>query len=141
MTKEQRSVWRKANPELHREEQRKHYAKHKGRVKDRIYSFRKEHPYKEVVHRQRRRTRLTQAGGSFTEQEWFTLCFACGFKCLRCGEELPLTVDHVVPVSKGGTSYLHNIQPLCLACNLKKKAKTVDYRDEISTTILTSDVS
>jgi 5-methylcytosine-specific restriction endonuclease McrA len=36
---------------------------------------------------------------------------------LCCGEAKPLTVDHVVPVSKGGSNDISNIQPLCLECN------------------------
>lgn len=76
----------------------------------------------------KRRTMKTQAGGYFTSEEWFLLCFAVGFKCLCCGEKQPLTPDHVLPVSKGGTSWLHNIQPLCGPCNSRKKDKYIDYR-------------
>jgi len=38
--------------------------------------------------------------------------------------------DHVLPVSKGGTSYISNIQPLCQPCNSGKKDKHIDYRPE-----------
>ena len=76
----------------------------------------------------KRRTLATKAGGLFTAEEWFTLCFAVGFKCLCCGEKKPLEADHVIPVSKGGTSWLWNIQPLCKPCNVKKHGKTIDYR-------------
>lgn len=67
-------------------------------------------------------------GGSFTAEEWKALCFQYGYKCLKCGQSVELTVDHVVPVSKGGTNDISNIQPLCLSCNSSKGAKTVDYR-------------
>lgn len=36
------------------------------------------------------------------------------------GEEMLMTVDHVVPVSKGGSSDLSNLQTLCRKCNERK---------------------
>lgn len=50
------------------------------------------------------------------------------FKCLHCGKIKPLTADHVVPIAKGGTSNIGNIQPLCKACNSSKGTNIVDYR-------------
>ena len=32
----------------------------------------------------------------------------------------PLTVDHIIPRSKGGTDDLDNLQPMCYLCNTKK---------------------
>ena len=43
-----------------------------------------------------------------------------GHKCLRCGGKERLHVDHIVPVSKGGTSEDHNLQILCVKCNSAK---------------------
>lgn len=48
---------------------------------------------------------------------------SCG-RCKKCGATEQLTVDHIIPISKGGTSELRNLQALCLSCNLKKGAKT-----------------
>lgn len=48
---------------------------------------------------------------------------------LKCGIFLSaLTPDHVVPLSRGGTNYIDNIQPLCGPCNSQKHAKTIDFR-------------
>ncbi len=46
-----------------------------------------------------------------------------GYKCLECGktkENTTLHVDHITPVSQGGTDELDNLQTLCQACNLAK---------------------
>lgn len=48
--------------------------------------------------------------------------------CLACGSTGPLTVDHVIPLSKGGANTLKNLQPLCEACNQAKGTRKVDYR-------------
>jgi 5-methylcytosine-specific restriction endonuclease McrA len=45
-------------------------------------------------------------------------------KCYYCGREtLPreLTMDHIVPVIRGGKSRKNNVVPACKECNNKKK--------------------
>lgn len=78
-----------------------------------------------------RRARKAGNGGSFTVQEWSDLKKLYNFTCLCCGKREPvidLTPDHVLAISKGGTSNIDNIQPLCLLCNKTKYNKHIDYR-------------
>lgn len=42
------------------------------------------------------------------------------FRCQRCGSRTELEVDHVVPVSRGGTWELSNLWVLCRACHYQK---------------------
>jgi hypothetical protein len=46
-----------------------------------------------------------------------------GFKCRKCGAQTDLTVDHIIPESKGGAHELFNFQTLCRRCNLEKGTK------------------
>ena len=78
-----------------------------------------------------RKARLRGAEGSYSLREWEELCEKYNYTCLRCGlsgSDVYLTVDHVIPVSKGGTNTIENIQPLCGSCNSKKNNKHIDYR-------------
>lgn len=51
-----------------------------------------------------------------------------GKKCLCCGTDELVTLDHVIPIHHGGLNEIENLQPLCRSCNSKKKTKTIDYR-------------
>lgn len=56
------------------------------------------------------------------------------FKCLKCGENniKKLTLDHIIPISKGGKSNNENLQTLCKKCNGEKGNKNCDdYRKKI----------
>lgn len=46
-----------------------------------------------------------------------------GYECKHCGTKENLTVDHIVPESKGGSHELDNLQTLCGSCNSKKGVK------------------
>lgn len=73
-----------------------------------------------------RRARLNNAEGSFTTKEWKDLCKKFSH-CPMCGRKfsfrLKRTVDHIIPLSKGGSNSIDNIQPLCGSCNSSKGAK------------------
>jgi len=43
-----------------------------------------------------------------------------GMACLKCGAKDSLTIDHVVPLSKGGDNQDGNLQSLCHRCNSAK---------------------
>jgi 5-methylcytosine-specific restriction endonuclease McrA len=50
-----------------------------------------------------------------------------GYACLMCGNSNPemLSIDHIVPLSKGGKNRKENMQTLCKLCNSEKGAKTI----------------
>lgn len=45
------------------------------------------------------------------------------FTCKRCGIRKHLSVDHIIPESKGGTLDMGNLQTLCRGCNSSKGAR------------------
>ena len=57
------------------------------------------------------------------ESQWWKRRVAKG-KCHYCGNETPpkaLTMDHIVPISRGGKSTRGNVVPCCKTCNNAKK--------------------
>lgn len=94
-------AWKKANPE---------------RVK-----------YHDKIRKQRRRINLKNKG-SHTLEQWENLKNRFNHCCAICGMQEPfinqqyqhLTEDHIIPVSRGGSNNIENIQPLCQSCNSKK---------------------
>jgi 5-methylcytosine-specific restriction endonuclease McrA len=50
-----------------------------------------------------------------------------GNRCQYCGHKFTsseLSLDHVIPLSRGGTSSWDNVVCACLACNVKKGNRT-----------------
>lgn len=82
------------------------------------------------IHERNRRSHKLHNGGSFTLEEWKALVWYLGEKCLCCKKTRFLEVDHIVPITKGGDSYISNLQPLCRTCNSTKRVKIIDYRPE-----------
>ena len=142
--RERKNRWQKNNPEKNAAAVRRWTERNREKVAEKAQRWAKENPKrkaetdrqwkrdnpeKRAAQDSRRKTSKTKAGGSYSAAEWKALVEHCGGKCLCCGRgDIALTVDHIVPVAKGGTSNIDNIQPLCGRCNFRKNDKIIDYR-------------
>lgn len=72
-----------------------------------------------------------RAAGSDTDyraEDWAMLLDWFGGACLACGAG-KVTIDHVMPLARGGSNSIRNLQPLCGPCNSRKHMQIIDYRD------------
>ena len=50
---------------------------------------------------------------------------ASDYRCIACGASKNLCIDHIMPVAKGGSDDIENLQTLCRSCNNQKGTKTM----------------
>jgi len=72
----------------------------------------------------RYRAKKSNAQGKHSLKEWQELKILLGKHCLGCWKNnVQLAQDHIMPISKGGSDWINNIQPLCKSCNSSKHSK------------------
>jgi len=74
----------------------------------------------------KRRALKNNCEGFFTDEGIALLYFLQDGKCIGCQRQflnIKYTIDHIFPLSKGGSNWLDNIQLLCGKCNSSKHAK------------------
>ncbi len=77
---------------------------------------------KDDAHVARERARARE----LRKSDWWRAQLARGI-CHYCGKKFPpeeLTMDHIVPVVRGGKSIRGNVVPCCKTCNNEKKYLT-----------------
>ncbi|ATS93083.1 HNH endonuclease [Gordonia phage Patio] len=64
--------------------------------------------------------------GSVTTWDWKRALRRSRGRCFYCGERSSkLTVEHIIPLSRGGRHSIGNIVPACPTCNYQKQNRTV----------------
>lgn len=106
-------IWKKNNPDKVKASRVKH--RHNNSEK--------------WVHAARVRNGKINSINELKTGEWTAIKRYAKDKCLACGAT-PVTMDHVVPLSKNGRHHASNLQPLCGPCNNAKGTKDTDYRPD-----------
>jgi 5-methylcytosine-specific restriction endonuclease McrA len=141
--KERRAADRAAHPEREHDRNVANYAKHRDartagsrayyamhreqaaqRMKAYAPKWRAANAAKWSGYMNVRRARKAAAGGSHTPQEWLEKLELFAHCCAYCGESRPLTRDHKIPLTRGGTDDIMNILPVCRPCNSRKGMRT-----------------
>lgn len=136
---ERAEKWNKDNPDKATQHSRSSYKRHRKRRleagkkyreenKDRMAKLKKEwrkkNPirFKGYAHKRRQAIKAPLSGDDL-ERLFDLYPF-----CLACGAEKDLEIDHVLPLSRGGTNEFENLQVLCGRCNRSKGQGAIDYR-------------
>lgn len=142
--------WSKENADNIKEWAKKYYQENKERINERINARCRERWASDPVYRDRKnrqkkeynlknpelkkakdraskaasgRIKNKVAENMFSHSEWVDLCNSYNNRCASCGCDEKLTVDHIIPLSRGGINTIDNIQPLCKKCNERKGSK------------------
>ena len=105
------AAWRAANPE---------------KQKARAAVSRKNHQEARRLAQARRQARKKGLPATLTAEQWQAILAVYKHRCAYCGKKeskkRPLTMDHVIPIRKGGGTTSNNIVPACQPCNGSKHA-------------------
>jgi 5-methylcytosine-specific restriction endonuclease McrA len=85
-------------------------------------------PAQEAGYRAQRRglEKVAQEGlRPITSKEWESVLRHWDHRCAYCHQDRQLTMDHVVPISRGGKHSIGNLVPACKSCNSAKRDKFI----------------
>ncbi len=107
---------------------RRYYSNNRLKIIKASLRYFKKHPYKAVANVARRRARkLRTQIERITHLDLIAIKEQYNYCCAYCGvtdsENNKIQIDHVYPLSKGGSHTLLNLLPACRNCNYRKHNK------------------
>ena len=103
---ESNRVWVRNNPEKFKASQKKYLIKNPVHIRRKAY--------------------MDKIVKDLTAAQWQEILEVFGYRCAYClRQTVPLTMDHIQPVSKGGPHTASNIVPACKSCNSVKNDRLI----------------
>lgn len=118
------SDWTEQNIERQHELQRNWYEKNREQHLERSRQWSADNLDKKAQYRRNRRAAEINAPGTATLDQVEARMAYHGYRCVYCGGNYE-AVEHVFPLSKGGSNWPANLVPSCTSCNTKKLARNV----------------
>lgn len=110
-----------------KQSKKRYFEKNRDAVIDRTKKWAAQNPESGRSSVRNRRSAIRNAEGFHTRKDIDIIGIEQGWMCAGCGSDVSAGyhVDHVHPLSKGGSNWPENLQILCAECNLKKSAKSL----------------
>ena len=126
--------YRKANREKTLEYQKQYRKANREKMAEYQKQYHKDNKEAYRLYSQKRRARKANAAGHYTQEQLQARFDYHGNRCVYCGSEEDLTIEHLIPLSGGGTNWPANLAPACKSCNCGKgNRKTfVEFKAEKS---------
>lgn len=124
-TRKYKKNWYQNNRGLTLKRQQERYQENKEQIKAYSRQYAKDNPLVGRAASHKRRAAKRNNGRNDLTAKQIRKLFKDFPRCAYCGIEHNLTIDHFIPISKGGENTLENVVSACMNCNNKKKAKLV----------------
>lgn len=127
--KERVAVYRSNNRDLIKVRGRQRYWNSPESYRKESRDYGAVRPIQRAVKNAHRTAKRLGVLSTLTEDEWRLVVYTLNQTCTYCGKKmdiLSLTMDHVVPMSKGGTNTVDNVTVACLSCNVIKSDRDLD---------------
>ncbi|MGD9705226.1 MAG: HNH endonuclease [Acidimicrobiia bacterium] len=116
--REQKVAYNAANADRIREQKVAYNAANADRIREQKAAYRQtpEGKARDARANAKRRAALSASDATLTAEEWATILDRFDHRCYVCGapwEEL----EHLTPLSRGGTHSAENVRPSCTECN------------------------
>ena len=113
----------------------KEYQKNnKDKLNEYFKEYQKNNKDKMIFYSSQRRALRAGNGGNYTPEQRKEMLEYFDYKCAYTGECIRnnLHIDHIIPVTKGGSNYIYNLVPSTPSANMSKGNKDVEewYREQ-----------
>jgi 5-methylcytosine-specific restriction endonuclease McrA len=150
--KEEKREYNKQYYQEHKKESSEYYQKHKEEISEYNKQYREEHkeyyieymkeyreenPYIQFNSNNKRRQLEENQGDGITKEQWYEMMCFFDWKCAYSGEYIGgdnnnRTIDHIIPISKGGEHEVWNCVPMYANYNFSKQTSDMEdwYRQQ-----------
>jgi 5-methylcytosine-specific restriction enzyme A len=129
--------WKKRNREAANTTERNRSAKNRDKVRAENRKYRDNNPFAVAVIVARIRAKELGVESTLTREEWANVVQQADFICHVCGDKVTLerclpetlSLDHLIPMSRGGGNVKENVAPSHRRCNQNRTNMTLEEFD------------
>ena len=125
--KEYHKKWNEENKDIIKEQKKKYYKENKEEINKKHKEYYKKNPDKVFNWSNKYRQLKERQGSGITKEQWLEMMLWFDFRCAYSGEYIGgdcdyRTIDHIIPLSKGGENEIWNLVPMFRNYNCSKQS-------------------